>query len=72
MEKLLKIIAVICAISVAVVTGSLYVRGIRDDINEQEQLNQRLKGLCEEARKADWSNQQRSDYLQRHCENHSS
>ena len=68
MEKLLKIIAVICAISVAVVTGSLYVRGIRDDINEQEKLNQRLKGLCDEARKADWSDQQRSDYLRRHCE----
>ena len=69
MEKLLKIIAVICAISVAVVTGSLYVRGIRDGIDEQEQLNQRLKGLCEEASKADWSDQQRADYLQRHCEN---
>ena len=72
MEKLLKIIAVICAISVAVVTGSFYVRGIRDDIDEQEQLNQRLKGLCEEARNADWSNQQRSDYLQRNCESLSS
>ena len=68
MEKFLKIIAVICAISVALVTGSLYVRGIRDDIDEQEQLNQRLKELCNEARKADWSVQQRLDYLQRHCE----
>ena len=68
MEKLLKIIAVICAISVALVTGSLYVRGIRDDIDEQGQLNQRLKELCDEARKADWSEQQRLAYLQRHCE----
>ena len=68
MEKFLKIIAVICAISVAVVTGSLYVRGIRDDMDEQEHLNQRLNGLCDEARKADWSDRQRSDYLKRHCE----
>ena len=68
MEKLLKIIAVICAISMAVVTGSLYVRGIRDDINEQEKLNQRLKELCDEVRNADWSGQQRTDYLRRHCD----
>ena len=68
MEKFLKIIAVICAISVAVVTGSLYVRGIRDDMDEQEHLNQRLNGLCDEARQADWRDRQRSDYLQRHCE----
>ena len=67
MEKLLKIIAVLCAISVALVTGSLYVKGVRDDIHEQEQLNHRLNTLCDDAKQSDWSEEQRSEFIKRHC-----
>ena len=70
MNKLWKIIAVVCALSVALVTGSMYIRAIRDDIREQKQLNQRLKLLCDQARNTDLTERQRSDFLKRNCSDH--
>ncbi len=67
LDKLLKIIAVLCALSVTLVTGSLYVRGIRDDMREQKQLNQRLREICGQAQQSDWTEPQRSEFLKRHC-----
>ena len=67
-ENVLKTIAVLCAVSVALLTGSLYIRGIRDDIHDQEQLNQRLNELCDKARSTNWSDRDRSEFLKRNCE----
>ena len=67
-ENVLKTIAVLCAVSVALLTGSLYIRGVRDDIHDQEQLNQRLNELCDKARSTNWSDRDRSEFLKRNCE----
>ena len=72
MTRILKIIAVLCALSVSLITGSLYIRSIRDDMREQKQLNQRLKLICDQARQSDWTERQRSAFLNRHCADQSS
>ena len=66
-ENFLKTIAVLCTVSVAVLTGSLYIRGVRDDVHHQEQLNQRLNELCDMARKSSWTEANRSQFLNRNC-----
>jgi len=55
MQKFFKVIAVFCALSVALLTGSLYVRSIKDDIRSQDQLNERLQKLCDQARQTNWN-----------------
>ena len=45
MDKMLKLAAVAVAIALAIVTGSLYVKGVRDDIRDRQELNQRLETL---------------------------
>lgn len=71
MDNFLKTIAVLCAVSVALLTGSLYIRGIREDIKDQEQLNQRLHELCDKARKSDLTDARRTQFLNRNCEHQS-
>ncbi|WP_156487650.1 hypothetical protein [Synechococcus sp. MIT S9509] len=68
MEKFLKSIAVFSAIAVALFTGSLYVRSIRNDIHSQDNLNRRLNELCEQARQSNWTEANRSKFLKRNCE----
>ena len=68
MDKAFIGIASVFAIALALVTGSLYIKGIRDDVHQQEQLNQRMKQLCADALKADWSEEDRSEFLKRNCE----
>ena len=67
MENLLKTAAVVFTISLVMVTGSLYVIGVRDDIRDQKELNQRLKKLCDQARNSNLSKDQLRDFLIRHC-----
>ena len=67
MENLLKTAAVVFTISLAIVTGSLYVIGVRDDNRAQKELNQRLKKLCDQARNSKLSKDQRKDFLIKHC-----
>ena len=68
MDRAFKVIAIVFAIALALMTGSLYVRGIRDDERQQEQLNQRMKQLCADALKADWSEEDRAEFLKRNCQ----
>ena len=68
MDRAFKVIAMVFAIALALMTGSLYVRGIRDDERQQEQLNQRMKQLCADALKADWSEEDRAEFLKRNCQ----
>ena len=68
MDRAFKGIAIVFAIALALVTGSLYVKGIRDDVRQQEQLNQRMKQLCADALKADWSEEDRAEFLKRNCQ----
>ena len=68
MDRAFKAIAIVFAIALALMTGSLYVRGIRDDERQQEQLNQRMKQLCADALKADWSEEDRAEFLKRNCQ----
>ena len=68
MDRAFKAIAIVFAIALALTTGSLFVRGIRDDERQQEQLNQRMKQLCGDALKADWSEEDRAEFLKRNCQ----
>ena len=68
MDKAFKGIAIVFAIALALTTGSLYIKSIRDDVREQEQLNQRMKRLCADALKADWSEEDRAEFLKRNCQ----
>ena len=65
-------LALLCAVSVALATGSLYMRGIRDDLRTQEQLNEQLNELCDQARQSNWTEQDRTDFLNRHCKHSTS
>ena len=67
MGKLSMTAAVVFTISLAIVTGSLYVIGVRDDNRDQKELNQRLKKLCDQARNSKLSKDQRKDFLIKHC-----
>ena len=67
MQRFFKVIAVFCALSVALLTGSLYVQSIKDDIRSQDQLNERLQKLCDQARQSNWDELARSQFLKRHC-----
>ena len=68
MDRAFKAIAIVFAIALSLTTGSLFVRGIRDDERQQEQLNQRMKQLCADALKADWSEEDRAEFLKRNCQ----
>jgi len=68
MDKAFKGIAIVFAIALAMVTGSLYIKGIRDDVRQQEQLKQRIKQLCADALKAVWSEEDRDEFLKRNCQ----
>ena len=68
MDRPFKAIAIVFAIALALVTGSLFVKGIRDDVRQQEQLNQRMKQLCEDALRADWSEEDRAEFRKRNCQ----
>ena len=68
MDRAFKAIAIVFAIALSLMTGSLFVRGIRDDERQQEQLNQRMKQLCADALKADWSEEDRAEFLKRNCQ----
>ena len=68
MDRAFKAIAIVFAIALALTTGSLYIKGIRDDERQQEQLNQRMKQLCADALKADWSEEDRTEFLKRNCQ----
>ena len=68
MDRAFKAIAIVFAIALALTTGSLYIKGIRDDERQQEQLNQRMKQLCADALKADWSEEDRAEFLRRNCQ----
>ncbi len=67
MQRFFKIIAVFCVLSVALLTGSLYVRSIKDDIRSQDQLNERLQKLCDQALQSNLNEFARSQFLKRHC-----
>ena len=69
MNKLSKSFAIVFAISLAIVTVSLYVIGVRDDMRDQEELNQRLKAICDQARNANQSKELSSEFLKRYCKN---
>ena len=68
MDRAFKAIAIVFAIALALTTGSLYINGIRDDERQQEQLNQRMKQLCADALTADWSEEDRAEFLKRNCQ----
>ena len=67
MRNILNSLALLCTVCAALATGSLYIRGIRDDLRTQEQLNERLNELCDQARQSNWTEQDRTDFLNRHC-----
>ena len=69
MNKLSKCFAIVFAISLAIVTVSLYVIGVIDDMRDQEELNQRLKAICDQARNANQSKEPSSEFLKRYCKN---
>ena len=68
MDKAFIGIASVFAIALALVTGSFYIKSIRDDVHQQEQLNQRMQQLCADALKADWSEEDRAEFLKRNCQ----
>ena len=72
MRNILNSLALLCTVCAALATGSLYIRGIRDDLRTQEQLNERLKELCDQARQSNWTEQDRTDFLSRHCKHSTS
>ena len=67
MGKLSMTAAVVFTISLAMVTGLLYVIGVRDDIRDEKELNQRLKMLCDQARNSNLSKDQRREFHIKHC-----
>ena len=67
MKNLLKPAAVAFTFVLAMVTGLLYVTGVRDDIRDQNELNQRLKTLCNQARNSKLAENQRTTFSKKHC-----
>ena len=67
MDKTLKLAAVAVAVALALVTGSLYVKSVRDDIRERQELNQRLKTLHDDVGSSSSYCNHRLDHLQKHC-----
>ena len=67
MKNLLKPAAVAFTFVLAMVTGLLYITGVRDDIRDQNELNQRLKTLCNQARNSKLTDNQRTTFLKKHC-----
>ena len=67
MKNLLKPAAVAFTFVLAMVTGLLYITGVRDDIRDQNELNQRLKTLCNQARNSKLTENQRTTFLKKHC-----
>ena len=68
MNRAFKVITSVFVIAFTLMTCSLYIKGIRDDERQQEQLNQRMKQLCADALKADWSEEDRAEFLKRNCD----
>ena len=68
MQKVLKGIAVVSAISLAFVTGTLYIKSIRDDARQQGDFNERMMQLCADARNAGWSKEDKAEFLKRNCQ----
>jgi|TARA_B100000073_G_C23632993_1_gene533330 hypothetical protein len=70
MDRTFKGIAIVFAIALAMVTGSLYIKGVRDHVHQIDDLNikQRMKQLCADALKADWSEEDRAEFLKRNCQ----
>ena len=68
MDKAFIGIASVFAIALSLVTLSLYLKGIRDYSREQEQLSPRMRQLCAEALKAQWSEEDRAEFLKRNCQ----
>ena len=67
MKNSLKPAAVAFTFVLAMVTGLLYITGVRDDIRDQNELNQRLKTLCNQARNSKLTENQRTIFLKKHC-----
>ena len=67
MKNSLKPAAVAFTFVLAMVTGLLYITGVRDDIRDQNELNQRLKTLCNQARNSKLTENQRTTFLKKHC-----
>ena len=63
MKNLLKPAAVAFTFVLAMVTGLLYITGVSDDIRDQNELNQRLKTLCNQARNSKLTDNQRTTFL---------
>ena len=68
MQKVLKGIAVVSAIALAFVTGTLYIKSIRDDARQQGDLNERMMQLCAYARNAGWSQEDQAEFFKRNCQ----
>ena len=68
MQKVLKGIAVVSAIALAFVTGTLYIKSIRDDARQQGDFNERMMQLCADALNAGWSKEDKAEFLKRNCQ----
>ena len=68
MQQVLKGIAVVSGIALAFITGTLYIKSIRDDARQQGDLNERMMQLCADARNAGWSQEDQAEFLKRNCQ----